>query len=156
MKIGGRHIERGRVEKKRLYDLRAAVADCDHALRFFNPTHIESASQSWIVWQLRGRIRASLNDPNYVYDFATAQKLDSKCAMTYLLWARCLWRERKWDAAKLKYEEGITKPHNPEIKEKMELELAELNKQMKEWAEWEKEEEERCHGAPCKYICNIM
>ena len=125
-------------------DLRCALADCDHALRFFDPDHIESSSQAWIVWQLRGRIRASLGSDDFTHDFAMAQKLDPGCAMTYLLKGRCLWRLKRFDEAKASYQQGVNHPHASAIKEEFTNELHELEKQMAAWKKWQDEEDQRC------------
>lgn len=134
------------VAAAKLNDLRCALGDVDHCLRFYDndPEHKESASQSWVVWQLRGRIRAQLKDPDYIYDFRTAADLDPDCAMTYILWGRCLWREKKFDEAIAKYKEGCDKPHNPDVKLVMDAELKELIDQEKAWAAWEAAEADRC------------
>jgi len=144
-KTGGIHQrEAFKVKRKKEHDLRCALADCDHALRFYDQNQIEASSQCWIVWQLRGRIRAAMGVEDFQCDFANAQKLDPSCAMTYLLCGRCLWRQQKWDEAKAKYQEGLAHPHNKNIKHHMQNEYEELVKQMKEWHAWEAEEAERC------------
>lgn len=130
-------------EEEKKKDLRCALGDVDHTLRFYDPKEFDSASQSWISWQLRGRIRAQLGDPNYSHDFATAQYLEPETPMTYLLWARCLWRDKQLAQAKLKLEEGLGKCHNSQVKDHMEAELAELVKQTGEWEQWEAEEADR-------------
>jgi len=156
-----------RVAKLKQDDLRASLADCDHCLRFYSPDcsekQQESMEQSWIVWQLRGRVRAALFHKDFVHDFQTATTLEPTCAMTYILWARCLWRQagigaqaKFFDQAILKFEEGLKYPHNPLVKAQMLEEIAECRSQKKMWEEWEAEEAERC--APCQPLkaCSIM
>ena len=146
-KTGAHHFrEAEKVSRKKAQDLRCALADCDHALRFFDedPQQKRSSAQAWIVWQLRGRIRAAMGSGDFQSDFSTAQELDPSCAMTYLLCGRCLWRKKMWDQAVVKYKEGLSHPHNKDVKFEMEKELQELEKQMKEWKQWEAEEAERC------------
>lgn len=148
--VGNFHqIEPTRVLKAQKEDLKKALADCDHALRFYSADCIEAASQSYIVWQLRGRVRAQLGHEDFEADYAKAKSLDPTCAMTYLLWGRSLWRGKQFEKAVLKYEEGLKHPHSDTIKEQMQIELAELRKQMGEWKQWEDEEAQRC-------ACTVM
>jgi len=155
--------ETRKVDKAKKEDLRCALGDCDHVLRFYDPSQEESAAQSWIVWLLRGRIRAGLGLPpnaqgewDYDHDFDIAKKLDTTCSLVYTLHARCQWRNAdqdptRFEAAMHTYEEGLKYPHNPQIKATMIAELEEVKKQKKEWDEWTAEEAERC-----KCACSVM
>lgn len=136
---------RNRAAKKlETADLRAGLGDVDHVLRFFDPHHLEGAAAAAMAWQLRGRIRASLKNPDYWKDFEMAEKLDPSCAITYLLWARCLWREKRWKEALVQFNKGLDHIHDDEVRAAFEGEIQNLKDQQAEWTDWQEKEDARC------------
>merc|ERR1712046_499645 len=132
-----------KAREKKTADLRAALGDVDHCLRFYDPDHIEGEAQMALAWQLRGRIRAALKIPEFTHDFDTSLILDGKCAMTSLLYGRCLWRMKKFELAQEKLRRAIEIVHTVDIRQQIQTELDDCVKQQKLWEVYDKEEEER-------------